>query len=100
MNLLRIGQEAVANALKHANARNIVVELRYEPRRFCLNVIDDGRGFTPGDPAFIARGHFGLLDMHERAESIGCRLQIKSEIGRGTSLHVEISTATKQLLRA
>ena len=100
MNLLRIGQEAVANALKHANARNIVVELRYEPHRFCLNVIDDGRGFTPGDPAFIARGHFGLLDMHERAESIGCRLQIKSEIGRGTSLHVEISTAMKQLLRA
>jgi signal transduction histidine kinase len=100
MNLLRIGQEAVANALKHANARNILVELRHEPGRFCLNVIDDGRGFTPGDPAFIVRGHFGLLDMHERAQSIGCHLQIKSEPGRGTSLHVEVSTVVKQLLRA
>jgi signal transduction histidine kinase len=100
MNLLRIGQEAVANALSHANARNIVVELRYGPDKFCLNVIDDGRGFTPGDPAFIARGHFGLLDMRERAQSLGCHLQIESEPGRGTRLQVEVSAAMKQLLPA
>ena len=98
MNLLRIGQEAVANALSHANARNILVELRYGSDKFCLNVIDDGHGFTPGDPAFIARGHFGLLDMRERAQSLGCHLQIDSEPGRGTRLQVEVSAAMKQLL--
>jgi signal transduction histidine kinase len=96
MNLLRIGQEAVANALKHADARNIVVELRYDSDKLCLYVIDDGRGFTPGDPAFIARGHFGLLDMRERAQSLGCHLQIESEPGRGTSLQVEVSAVMKQ----
>jgi signal transduction histidine kinase len=100
MNLLRIGQEGVANALSHANARNIAVELRYGSDKFCLNVIDDGRGFTPGDPAFIARGHFGLLDMRERAQSLGCHLQIDSEPGKGTRLQVEVSAAMKQLLPA
>jgi signal transduction histidine kinase len=96
MNLLRIGQEAVANARKHADAQNIVVELRYDLDKLCLYVIDDGRGFTPGDPAFIARGHFGLLDMRERAQSLGCHLQIESEPGRGTSLQVEVSSVMKQ----
>ena len=97
MNLLRIGQEAVANALKHADARNIVVELRYDSDKLCLHVVDDGHGFTPGDPAFIARGHFGLLDMRERAQSLGCHLRIDSEPGRGTRLQVEVSAAEKQL---
>ncbi len=100
MNLLRIGQEAVANALKHAGARNIEVELRYDSAKLCLYVIDDGCGFTPGDPSFIARGHFGLLDMRERAQSLGCHLQIDSEPGRGTRLKVEVSAAAKQLLPA
>jgi signal transduction histidine kinase len=100
MNLLRIGQEAVANALSHANAGNIVVELRYGSDKLCLNVLDDGCGFTPGDPAFIARGHFGLLDMRERAQSLGCHLQIHSEPGKGTRLQVEVSAAMKQLLPA
>ncbi len=91
MNLLRIGQEAVANALKHANAQNILVELRYGPDKFSLDVKDDGRGFMPGDPAFLARGHFGLLDMRERAQSLGCTLQINSELGKGTHLSVDVS---------
>ncbi|HEV2989144.1 MAG TPA: sensor histidine kinase [Candidatus Angelobacter sp.] len=97
MNLLRIGQEAVANALTHAGARNILVELRYGSDKLCLHVIDDGCGFTPGDPVFISRGHFGLLDMRERAQSLGCHLQIDSEPGRGTHLQVEVSAETKQL---
>ncbi|HEY6252997.1 MAG TPA: histidine kinase [Candidatus Angelobacter sp.] len=97
MNLLRIGQEAVANALKHAHARNIVVELRYGPDKLCLKVSDNGSGFTPGDPAFMARGHFGLFDMRERAQSLGCHLQIDSEPGSGTRLHVEVSSATNKI---
>jgi signal transduction histidine kinase len=96
MNLLRIAQEAVANALRHAGARNIVVELRYDSDKLCLHVLDDGCGFTPGDPAFIARGHFGLLDMHERAQSLGCDLQIDSKPGSGTHLQVEVSAVTSQ----
>lgn len=90
MNLLRIGQEAVANSLKHADARNIVVELRYEPDKLRLCVIDDGCGFIPKDAAFTSGGHFGLLDMRERAQSLACDLQIESAPGRGTRLWIEI----------
>ena len=100
MNLLRIGQEAVANALKHSGARSIIVELRFDSHRLYLSVIDDGCGFTPGDPAFLARGHFGLLDMRERAQSLGCHLEIESEPGGGTRLQVEVSTIMKQLFLA
>jgi signal transduction histidine kinase len=90
MNLLRIGQEAVTNALKHACARNIFVELRYESDKLRLSVIDDGCGFTPGDSAFVAGGHFGLLDIRERAQSLGSHLQIDSQPGNGTRLWIEV----------
>lgn len=93
MNLLRIGQEAVANAVKHAGARNIIVELRYESNILCLSVIDDGCGFIPGDSAFSARGHFGLLDMRERAQSLRSHLQIDSQPGAGTRIRVEVPAA-------
>ena len=65
MNLLRIGQEAVANAMKHGLARHISIELRYAPESVRLTVSDDGQGFA-ADQASPA-GHFGLLDMRERA---------------------------------
>jgi len=86
MNLLRIGQEAVANALKHAQCHEIGVHLRYAPGEVCLSVQDDGRGFVPGQPA----GHFGLLDIRERTESIGGQLEIRSEAGLGTRIAVAI----------
>ncbi len=50
MNLLRIGQEAVANAVKHGRARQVYIELLYAPKSVCLTVIDDGRGFASSQP--------------------------------------------------
>ena len=88
MNLLRIGQEAVANAFKHGQASAIQIELQYTPERVILKVRDDGCGFNP-DHARSA-GHFGMLDMHERAEALGCHLQIESAPGRGTRIAVEV----------
>lgn len=88
MNLLRIGQEAVANAVKHGHAHNVSVELLYKPASVCLTVSDDGHGFVAGmgPPA----GHFGLLDMRERAQSMGSQLKIESEPGCGTRIAVEV----------
>lgn len=97
MNLLRIGQEAVTNALRHAGASTIVVELRYESDSLQLLVIDDGRGFSPEDSTFAPGGHFGLLDMRERAQSLGCHLQIDSRPGSGTRVCVAFSTQTSSL---
>jgi len=88
MNLLRIGQEAVANAVKHGHASAIQIELQYIPDRVILKVRDDGCGFNPDHSR--SAGHFGMLDMHERAESLGCQLQIESAPGRGTLLAVEV----------
>ena len=88
MNLLRIGQEAVANAVKHGCANLVSIELRYSPSSVCLTVNDDGRGFGLGQPS--PTGHFGLLDMRERAQSMGSHLRVESESGRGTRIAVEV----------
>jgi signal transduction histidine kinase len=87
MNLLRIGQEAVANAVKHGQARHITIELQYAAESVRLFVKDDGCGFAPEEA--LSTGHYGLLDMRERAQSIGCHLEIESASGRGTRLTVE-----------
>lgn len=104
MNLLRIAQEAVANAVKHGHAHHVNIELLYTPAAVCLNVIDDGCGFAADQSA--PTGHFGLLDMRERAHSMGSHLNIQSEPGRGTNIflrvpvgaldakHVELKTNT------
>ena len=87
MNLLRIGQEAVANAVKHGRAGRILVQLCYATASVRLTVTDSGRGFvTQASPA----GHFGLLDMRERAQAMGSHLEIESELGHGTRITVEI----------
>jgi len=88
MNLLRIGQEAVANAIKHGHASAIQIELQYSPEKVILTVHDDGCGFSPDHSS--SAGHFGMLDMHERAESLGCHLRIDSTPGRGTLIAVEV----------
>ena len=88
MNLLRIGQEAVANAIKHGHARNVNAVLEYEREKVRLSVTDDGRGFQPKENP--PSGHFGLLDMRERAHSMGCALEVESAPDCGTKVSVEI----------
>lgn len=88
MNLLRIGQEAVANAIKHGNAHCVCAVLEYEENTVRLSVADDGCGFRPQDAT--PSGHFGLLDMRERAHSMGCALTVVSEPGRGTRVAIEV----------
>ncbi len=89
MNLLRIGQEAVANAVKHGHARHISIELRYALQSVRLTVSDDGQGFAADQAS--PTGHFGLLDMRERAQSMGSQLTVESELGRGTRVAVEVT---------
>lgn len=88
MNLLRIGQEAVANALKHGQAQTVSVELQYAAASVRLTVTDDGQGFAADQSS--PAGHFGLLDMRERAQSMGNALRVESEPGGGTRITVEV----------
>jgi signal transduction histidine kinase len=96
MNLLRIGQEAVSNAVKHGRARQVSIELHYAPTSVCLTVTDDGQGFMANQAS--PTGHFGLLDMRERALSMGSQLKVESERGRGTRLAVEVPLHSSQAI--
>jgi signal transduction histidine kinase len=87
-NLLRIAQEAVTNAVKHAAARKIRIELGAEGRRICLRVADDGRGFDENYALTSPGGHFGLLGMRERAERLGGEMRLVSHPGEGTEVEV------------
>lgn len=90
--LFRLVQEALLNARKHANAKNLTVALDLTQSGVILDVEDDGRGF---DPAHIPLGHYGLLTMRERAEVSGGELQVTSTLGRGTRVRVTIPLQVK-----
>ncbi|MBW4444862.1 MAG: AAA family ATPase [Plectolyngbya sp. WJT66-NPBG17] len=87
--LLRIGQEALTNALKYANAGRILIELVYDNAQCLLRVKDDGQGFGVGNISSVSG--FGLLGMSERAERIGAQLSIESQPGRGTEIVVIVN---------
>jgi len=84
--VLRIAQEAVANAVRHARARTIRLRLAYGTRRLRVAVIDDGRGFTVEEDFRSYAGHWGLLGMQERAAGLGGALVVRSAPGRGTKV--------------
>jgi signal transduction histidine kinase len=88
--LSRITQEAVSNALKHAEARHIVVRLCYEGGGVQLSISDDGRGFDPDQAPGAGSGHFGLLGMRERGARLG-PFTVESGPGRGTRIVVTVS---------
>ncbi|WP_089131430.1 AAA family ATPase [Tolypothrix sp. NIES-4075] len=88
-NLLRIGQEALTNAIKYAYASEIRVELVYNETQCILRVKDDGRGFGVG--SIPLSGGFGLLGMSERAERIGAQLTIQSQPEQGTEIIATIN---------
>ena len=83
--VLRIAQEAVTNAVRHAAATNVSADLQYSPRRLMLRITDDGRGFDVAT-ASSNGGHFGLTGMKERAATIDGELKVESLTGEGTSV--------------
>jgi signal transduction histidine kinase len=87
--VLRIAQEALNNALRHANARRI--ELRYESRdhKILVTVADDGVGFDPAAPGVRSR-RLGLTSMEERARALGGALAVVSRPGEGTTVTLEV----------
>jgi signal transduction histidine kinase len=86
--LFRIAQEALNNALKHAQARRIELLVELEAGSACLSVRDDGAGFDPGSPGTRSK-RLGLTSMRERAEALDGVLSIDSAPGAGTTVRVE-----------
>jgi signal transduction histidine kinase len=92
--IYRIGSEALRNAFRHAEAKQIEVELRYDQRQLRLRVRDDGKGI---DPVFLTAegraGHFGLHGIRERANLMGGKLTVWTAPGSGTEIELSIPAA-------
>jgi signal transduction histidine kinase len=87
--LLRIAQEAVSNAVRHARPHSVSISMKDEPAYWTLAVADDGVGMEQS-PELSARQGFGLSSMRQRAGAIGGEWQIESEPGRGTRVSVRM----------
>ncbi len=93
--LFCVAREALRNAREHGEAEQVDLTLR-DGSEVTLTIRDDGRGFTP--PADLhdlaVAGHFGVIGMRERAESVGGRLALVSRPGDGTSIEVVVPRTT------
>jgi signal transduction histidine kinase len=90
----RIVGEALRNAFRHAQARQIEVEIQYDDRQFRLRVRDDGKGIDPKLLGGDGRaGHYGLHGMRERAKLAGGELTVWSERDSGTEIELTIPAA-------
>lgn len=84
--LLRIGQEAIMNAVKHARAGRIELAFEINEKRVTLSVNDDGCGYDSSTVTSAKRGHFGLVGMRERAAQLRGELTVRSAPGKGTEI--------------
>ncbi len=91
--LYRIGQEAIANSIRHAQPGTIRIRLQRTRASICLSVEDDGEGFI----ADSNRAGFGLLGMRKRAESISGTLTVKSTPRTGTLVEVKATVGSRFL---
>ncbi|MBW4474278.1 MAG: PAS domain S-box protein [Stenomitos rutilans HA7619-LM2] len=88
MNLLRIGQEAIMNTLRHAQAQTLQIELSFKTDAIALYIRDDGMGFDL--PSIHDRVGFGLLGMQQRCDRLGGRFTLCSQPGQGTAILIQI----------
>jgi signal transduction histidine kinase len=92
--LYRIAQEAISNALKHSKATEVIVELKQEGPELRLTVQDDGAGFDPAVAGF--RGGSGLSGMRERARLIGGIVTVRAAVGKGCRMSVSVPLLDEQ----
>jgi signal transduction histidine kinase len=91
--LLRIAQEALTNARKHGEAREVSVELAVLDGNVRLVVADDGSGFDARSAGVSVDGRYGLQFMHERATQLHGNLEVESAPGEGTRVTVSVPLA-------
>lgn len=88
LHLFRIAQEAVSNALKHAEASRIDIVLTQDESQTELTICDDGGGFDPANPNAERPLHFGLAGMRERAGKLNATFELESQPRQGTLVRV------------
>ncbi len=99
LTIFRLVQEAINNIKKHADAKNVKIDVEFLEKELILNISDDGKGF---DISVInIKNHdinsgFGLLSMRERVELLGGKFEISSAIGKGTVLNITVPLISKE----
>jgi signal transduction histidine kinase len=87
----KIACESLRNAFQHAGAKRIQVQIRYDPRHFRLQVVDNGKGIDPDVLSAGGRaGHHGLAGLRERAQLAGGKLSVWSQLHSGTEIELTI----------
>ena len=89
--LVCIGQEAVSNAIRHAQPSRITVNLRYDSESLSLAIRDNGHGFVLSDKTASRRGHFGIPVMEVRARKLGGTFRLQTSVGGGTEVIVKVA---------
>jgi signal transduction histidine kinase len=99
INVLRLAQEAVTNAIKHSRARTIEVSLKHLNGAVELGVSDDGHSEQNSDaPRVTPAGHFGIIGMRERCEKLGGVFEFLSQPTGGASVRAKIPVAEPELV--
>jgi signal transduction histidine kinase len=89
--VFRAAQESLTNVAKHAQAHRVEITVRKLRHTIRMEVIDDGRSFSPDPQNSAARGkQLGLLGMQERVRLVGGRFTVDAKPGKGTTVRVEI----------
>jgi signal transduction histidine kinase/ligand-binding sensor domain-containing protein len=87
-----IGREALTNAVRHAQATQVVLELTYDEKQLRLRCSDNGLGVSEDIVrSGFKEGHWGIIGMRERARSLGCKLEFSSKPGLGTEVQVRLT---------
>lgn len=92
MAIYRMVQESLNNVIRHSEAKQAWVELRFTPDDLSISIQDNGKGFSVPETAseFAKEGHFGLVGLRERAELIGATLKIVSSRSQGTKVAIQL----------
>jgi two-component system NarL family sensor kinase len=88
--VVQVGREALRNAAKHAPEASVVLSLGTSGNRLVMTVTDDGPGFDPGSVLGPVDGHIGLALLSDAAEGAGGRLELRSRVGRGTTVRMSL----------
>jgi signal transduction histidine kinase len=99
INLYRISQEIIHNTIKHADASELLIELRQDKDKIVLATRDDGKGFNYDEKSGEAKG-MGLQNLLRRAEIIGGKMFFESQKGKGTTYIFEIPIANDEGLKS
>jgi len=91
--IFRIAQEALNNILQHSQATRAAITVDFTPESYKMKVWDNGKGFLPPEEIkdFAIQGKLGLNGMRERSKLLGATLCIQSELGKGTTVILEVN---------